>query len=81
MPYGRFLSPALANVLAAVIFTSFHVEVKYAASVAIFLVYTLVIGLIAGSLMQRSGSLLASAIFHAGTDIPIFLVYLSYATT
>ena len=79
--YGHFLSPALANVLAAVIFTSFHVEVKYAASVVIFLVYTLVIGLIAGWLMQRSGSLLASAIFHAGTDIPIFLVYLSYATT
>ena len=79
--YGRFLSPALANVLAAVIFTSFHVEVKYAASVVIFLVYTLVIGLIAGWLMQRSGSLLASTIFHAGTDIPIFLVYLSYTIT
>lgn len=79
--YGRFLSPALANVLAAVIFTSFHVEVKYAASVAIFLVYTLVIGLIAGWLMQRSGSLLASTIFHAATDIPIFLVYLSFASS
>jgi membrane protease YdiL (CAAX protease family) len=79
--YGRFLSPVLANVLAAVIFTSFHVEVKYAASVLIFLVYTLINGLILGWLMQRSGSLLASTIFHAGTDIPIFLVYLSYATT
>lgn len=79
--YGRFLSPALANVLAAVIFTSFHVEVKYAASVAIFLVYTLVIGLIAGWLMQRSGSLLASTIFHAATDIPIFLVCLSFASS
>jgi membrane protease YdiL (CAAX protease family) len=79
--YGRLLSPAIANVLAAVIFTSFHVEVRYAASVAIFLAYTLVIGLIAGWLMQRSGSLLASTIFHAGTDIPIFLVYLSYATS
>ena len=76
--YGRLVSPMLANSLAAVIFTSFHVEVKYAASVVIFLVYTLVIGLIAGWLMQRSGSLLASTIFHAGTDIPIFLVYLSY---
>lgn len=77
--YGRFLSPAVANVLAAVIFTSFHVEVKYAASVLIFLVYTLINGLILGWLMQRSGSLLASTLFHAGTDIPIFLVYLSYA--
>ncbi len=79
--YGRLVSPVLANVLAAVIFTSFHVEVKYAASVLIFLVYTLVNGLILGWLMQRSGSLLASTIFHAGTDIPIFLVYLSYAST
>ena len=79
--YGRLLGPAIANILAAVIFTSFHVEVKYAASVVVFLVYTLVIGLIAGTLMQRSSSLLASTIFHAGTDIPIFLVYLSYATS
>ncbi len=78
--YGRFLSPMVANLLAAVIFTSFHVEVKYAASVVVFLVYTLVIGLIAGWLMQRSSSLLASTIFHAATDIPIFLVYLSYAS-
>lgn len=79
--YGRFVSPVLANVLAAIIFTSFHVEVKYAASVLIFLAYTLINGVILGWLMQRSGSLLASTIFHAGTDIPIFLVYLSYATT
>jgi membrane protease YdiL (CAAX protease family) len=78
--YGQFLGPFVANLLAAVIFTSFHVEVKYAASVAIFLVYTLIIGLIAGWLMQRSQSLLSSVIFHAGTDIPIFLVYLSYAS-
>lgn len=78
--YGRFLSPILSNVLAAVIFTSFHVEVKYAASVFIFLVYTLVNGLILGWLMQRSNSLLASVLFHAGTDIPIFVVYLSYAS-
>ena len=79
--YGRFLSPVVANLLTAVIFTSFHVEVKYAASVLIFLVYALVNGLILGWLMQRSGSLLASTIFHAGTDIPIFLVYLSYVSS
>jgi len=79
--YGRFLSPVVANLLTAVIFTSFHVEVKYAASVLMFLVYTVINGLILGWLMQRSGSLLASTIFHAGTDIPIFLVYLSYASS
>ena len=78
--YGKFLGPAASNILAAVIFTSFHVEVRYAASVLVFLVYALVNGLILGWLMQRSGSLAASVIFHAGTDIPIFLVYLSYVS-
>ncbi len=79
--YGRFLSPLSSNVLAAVIFTSFHVQVHYSASILPFLGYALVIGLILGWLMQRTKSVLAPAIFHAGTDIPIFLVYLSYASS
>jgi membrane protease YdiL (CAAX protease family) len=37
--------------------------------------------LILGWLMQRTRSIIASMIFHAGTDIPIFLVYLSYASS
>jgi membrane protease YdiL (CAAX protease family) len=79
--YGRFLSPASSNVLAAVIFTSFHVQVQYAASILPFLGYALINGLILGWLMQRTKSILPSLIFHAGTDIPIFLVYLTYAST
>lgn len=78
--YGRFLSPLSSNVLAAIIFTSFHVQVQYSASILPFLAYTLIIGLILGWLMQRTRSILAPAIFHAGTDIPIFLVYLSYVS-
>ena len=78
--YGTFLSPIASNVLAAVIFTSFHVQVQYAASILPFLAYTLINGLILGWLMQRTRSVLAPAIFHAGTDIPIFLVYLTYAS-
>lgn len=78
--YGRFLSPLASNALAAVIFTMFHVQVRYSASILGFLAYTLIIGLIAGWLMQRTNSIIAPAIFHAGTDIPIFLVYLSYAS-
>jgi len=77
--YGALLSPLSSNVLAAVIFTSFHVQVQYAASILPFLAYTLINGLILGWLMQRTRSILAPAIFHAGTDIPIFLVYLTYA--
>lgn len=79
--YGKFLSPLSSNALAAVIFTSFHVQVQYSASILPFLGYALVIGLILGWLMQRTKSVLAPAILHAGTDIPIFLVYLSYASS
>jgi membrane protease YdiL (CAAX protease family) len=79
--YGKFLGPLSSNALAAVIFTSFHVQVQYSASILPFLGYALLIGLILGWLMQRTKSVLAPAIFHAGTDIPIFLVYLSYASS
>jgi uncharacterized protein len=78
--YGVFLRQLLSNALAAVIFTSFHVQVQYSASILVFLVYTLAIGLILGWLMQRTRSVIPPLIFHAGTDIPIFLVYLTYAT-
>jgi membrane protease YdiL (CAAX protease family) len=78
--YEGFLGPLAANVLAAVIFTAFHVQVQYALNLLPFLGYTLILGLVAGYLMQKSGSVLASVIFHAGSDIPIFLVYLSYAS-
>ncbi len=79
--YGVFLGPLTSNILAAAIFTSFHVQVQYSASLLLFLVYTLINGLILGWLMQRTKSVVPSAIFHAGTDIPIFLVYLTYAST
>jgi len=79
--YARFLSPLSSNVLAGVLFTSFHVQVQYSASILPFLAYALLIGLILGWLMQRTKSVLAPAIFHAGTDIPIFLVYLSYVSS
>jgi len=78
--YGRFLGPLSSNMLAAIIFTSFHVQVQYSRSLPFFLGIALIQGLVLGYLMQKSGSILAPAIFHAGMDIPIFLVYLSYAS-
>ncbi len=77
--YGRFLSPFASNALSAIIFASFHVQVHYTPALIPFLIFALVLGLLFGFLMQKSGSLLPSLIFHAGSDIPIFLVYLSYA--
>lgn len=78
--YARFFTPLASNVLTAIVFASFHVQVRYSASILVFLAYALAIGLVAGWMMQRSSSILASAIFHAGTDIPIFLVYLSWVS-
>lgn len=78
--YGKFLGPFASNVLTAIIFTSFHVQVQYSSSLPLFLAIALVQALVLGYLMQKSGSLLASVIFHAGSDIPIFLTYLSFAT-
>jgi uncharacterized protein len=79
--YGQFLGPWTSNLLTAVIFTSFHVQVQYALYLLPFLGFTLVLGLICGYLMQRSGSLIGPVLFHAGSDIPIFLAYLSYVST
>jgi membrane protease YdiL (CAAX protease family) len=79
--YERFLGPGAANVLTALIFTAFHVQVQYTPQLLPFLGFTFILGLILGSLMQRSGSLLGSVLFHAGSDIPIFVVYLSYVST
>lgn len=75
--YGKFLGPISSNMLSAIIFASFHVQVTYTSALLPFLGIALVEGLLLGYMMQRSGSLLASAILHAGSDIPIFLVYLS----
>ncbi len=76
--YGKFLSPFSANLLSALIFASFHVQVQYTPALIPFLIIALVLGLVFGYLMQKSDSLLPSLLFHAGSDIPIFLVYLSY---
>lgn len=79
--YEKFFGRWPSNILAAVIFTSFHVQVQYALHLLPFLGFTLVLGLVFGYLMQKSGSILGPAILHAGSDIPIFLAYLSYVST
>jgi membrane protease YdiL (CAAX protease family) len=36
-------------------------------------VFTFALGLAWGYIMQRTDSIIGSALFHAGTDIPVFL--------
>ncbi len=76
--YAKFLGPLTSNLLQAIIFTAFHTQVQYTQNLLPFLGITFVLGWWLGYLMQRSGNLFASTIFHAGADIPIYLVFLSY---
>src|SRR2546427_10078694 len=79
--YGKFLGPLPSNILQATIFAAFHIQVHYTPELLPFLGITFILGLWLGYLMQKSGNILASALFHSGADIPIYLAFLSYTTT
>jgi membrane protease YdiL (CAAX protease family) len=66
---GRMVGDNCALVVTAVLFTYVHQGVLFAGSLPIFLVVVFLLGLLWGWLMQRTGSLLASALFHAGVDM------------
>jgi membrane protease YdiL (CAAX protease family) len=73
--------PYLSTVVQAVIFASWHVGVSYTSSVLVFVVLLVFpLGLFGGYLTRSSGSIFPSSMFHAGTDIPIYLGFLSYVT-
>ena len=75
--YGRLLGPLSSNVLQATVFALFHLQVQYTQFLLVFLGFTFVLGLWLGYLMKESGNILGPAIFHAGADIPIYLVFLT----
>jgi uncharacterized protein len=73
--------PLLATVVQAVVFASWHVGVTYTSSAAAFIALVVFpLGLFAGYLTRSSGSILPSALFHAGADMPIYLEFLSFAS-
>jgi len=67
--FGNFISIFLI----AFVFTLMHGSVTYTASNAIFLAIVFPLALAWGSVMQKTDSVWASILFHAGMDIPIFL--------
>ena len=79
--YTWMLGPLIANVVQAVIFSIAHVGVGYT-PMAVFFVVGVVfpLGLLAGYLMRASDSVVVPAIVHAGLDLPIYLVFLSYTS-
>ncbi len=66
--YEAFLGKGASNLLAASAFTLLHVQATYVPELAVFLLVLFVLALAWGWLMQKSGSLWGSALFHAGAD-------------
>ncbi len=71
--YEALLGPRAANFLQAIVFCTIHLSVAYTPEPYLFVVLTFFLGLAWGWVAQRTDSLLASVLFHAGADIPIIL--------
>ncbi len=71
--FEPFLGAGLANVLTAVIYSLVHLQVTFTQNLLLFLIATFLLGLLWGYMMQKTGSILAPALFHAGVDTMIML--------
>jgi len=75
--FESFMGANLSNLLTALIYSLVHLRVGFAPSLPIFLIVTFFLGLLWGYLMQKTKSILASALFHAGIDTLIVLDFLA----
>ncbi|MDX2444333.1 MAG: type II CAAX endopeptidase family protein [Bacteroidales bacterium] len=67
--FGKFIS----NILIAVVFTVLHLSASYTSDQYLFIIVLFPLALLWGYIIQKTDSLLASILFHAGMDIPIIL--------
>ena len=68
-----FIGKRFANLVLAIVFTAAHIKVTYTPDLVIFLSVLFVSALIWGYLIQKTESLVASILFHAGADVLIFV--------
>jgi membrane protease YdiL (CAAX protease family) len=71
--FEPFLGAPLANILTGFVFAIGHAGVTYSTDVLEFVAVTFVLALIWAYLMQKTGSLWGSALFHAGADTLILI--------
>jgi membrane protease YdiL (CAAX protease family) len=71
--FEPLLGARLANLLTGFVFAVGHAGVTYSEDVLAFVAITFVFALIWGYLMQKTGSLWGSALFHAGADTLIMI--------
>jgi membrane protease YdiL (CAAX protease family) len=73
-----FLGARPSNILTAFVFAVTHVGVNYTPVLLVFLGITFLLGLVWGYVMQKTDSIIGSALFHAAMDITIILGIFSY---
>ena len=76
--YEVKLGPKTANLLQAIIFSLSHSVAgvglnSYTPFIWALVIFTFALGLAWGYVMQRTNSIIGSVLFHAGTDIPVFV--------
>lgn len=73
---NQLLSPGWTILITSLVFSAAHMQVAYTQETTIFLMITFLFGLIWGTLMWKTRSLIGSVLFHAGADlfliVPIF---------
>jgi membrane protease YdiL (CAAX protease family) len=76
--YEVKLGPKTSNLLQAIIFSLSHSVAgvglnAYTPFIWALVIFTFSLGLAWGYIMQRTNSIIGSVLFHAGTDIPVFI--------
>ena len=76
--FGPKLGVKTSNLLQAIIFSLSHSVAgvgpnAYTPFIWILVAFTFSLGLAWGYIMQRTDSIIGSVLFHAGTDVPVFL--------
>lgn len=76
--YEFKLGPKTSNLLQAIIFSLSHSVAgvglnSYTPFIWALVIFTFALGLAWGYIMQRTNSIIGSVLFHAGTDIPVFI--------
>ena len=68
-----FMGPNSSNLLLALTFAIPHLGVTYTSDISTFFVILLILGLAWGYIIQRTDSLLAAILFHAGADVVLVI--------
>jgi membrane protease YdiL (CAAX protease family) len=76
--FEPFLGAWPSNILMAFVFALDHVGVDYTPVIFVFLGITFLLGLAWGYVMQKTDSIIGSALFHGAMDIAIILGIFSY---